>query len=182
MPRFVVLLRGVNVGKGNRLPMADFRAGLEALGFADVRTLLNSGNAVFSSPRGAATAHARAVHASLLERPGLDLRVVVIPSTTFRTVVEQNPLAPAEDEHSRLLVAFAQEPAAIQALATLTPLVQPHERFFVGDHAAYLMCTDGFMNSKAAMALLGKAGRSVTTRNWATVLKLDGLASPTTVR
>jgi uncharacterized protein (DUF1697 family) len=177
MPRFVVLLRGVNVGKGNRLPMAEFRARLEALGHADVRTLLNSGNAVFSSPGRSADGHARAIHDALLERPGLDLHVVVVPSRTFSSIVEQNPLAPSEDVHSRLLVAFAQQPAAITALSALTPLVQPAERFFVGDHAAYLLCTDGIMTSKVATALLGKAGRAVTTRNWATVLKLNQMVA-----
>jgi uncharacterized protein (DUF1697 family) len=80
-----------------------------------------------------------AIHDALLERPGLDLHVVVVPSRTFRSVVEQNPLAPSEDVHSRLLVAFAQQPAAITALSALTPLVGPTERFFVGGHAAYLL-------------------------------------------
>jgi uncharacterized protein (DUF1697 family) len=175
MPRFVVLLRGVNVGKGNRLAMADFRARLEALGFTQVRTLLNSGNAVFSGPGRSAAGHARAIHDALLERCSLDLHTVVVPSHVYRSVVRQNPLAPAEESHSRLLVAFAQEAAAIQALSALVPLVRPTERFIVGDHAAYLLCTDGILTSKAAGALLGKAGRSVTTRNWATVLKLEGL-------
>jgi len=177
MPRFVVLLRGVNVGKGNRLPMAEFRARLETLGHTDVRTLLNSGNAVFSSPGRSADGHARAIHDALLERPGLDLHVVVVPSRTFRSVVEQNPLAPSADVHSRLLVAFAQQPAAITALSALTPLVQPAERFFVGGHAAYLLCTDGILNSKVATALLGKSGKAVTTRNWATVLKLNEMVA-----
>ena len=49
MPRFVALLRGVNVGGNKRVPMAELRVALEALGYTNVRTLLNSGNAVFDS-------------------------------------------------------------------------------------------------------------------------------------
>lgn len=55
MPRFVALLRGVNVGKGKRVPMAELRKVLTALDYRDVQTLLNSGNAVFESGGRAAT-------------------------------------------------------------------------------------------------------------------------------
>jgi uncharacterized protein (DUF1697 family) len=175
MARFVVLLRGVNVGKGNRLAMADFRARLEALGFTGVRTLLNSGNAVVSSPARSTAGHAKAIHMALQADSGLDIQVVVLSSSEFNAVITQNPLARIAEDHSRLLVAFAQDPAAIQALAALAPMVQSPERLCIGSRAAYLFCPGGLLESKAASALLGKAGRAVTTRNWATVLKLGGL-------
>ena len=54
-------------------------------------------------------------------------------------------------------------------------MLQPPERFHIGNHAAYLHCADGILESKAGSALLGKLGREVTTRNWATVLKLKEL-------
>ena len=53
MPAYIVLLRGVNVGKAKRVPMAEFRKLLEGLGYTNVATLLNSGNAVFRAPAGA---------------------------------------------------------------------------------------------------------------------------------
>jgi uncharacterized protein (DUF1697 family) len=172
MPRFVVLLRGVNVGKGNRLPMAEFRRLLEAKGCTEVRTLLNSGNAVFSGAARSAKAHAKTVQAALQESFGLNIQVVVKSSAEFQAAVEENSFAPPEAEHSRFLVAFAQERGAMQELSALLPLVQSTERFRVGNQAAYLHCAGGILQSKAATALLGKTGRSVTTRNWATVLKL----------
>jgi len=55
------------------------------------------------------------------------------------------------------------------------PLVQANEYFGIGKHAAYLHCGASILESKAADALLGKIGRGFTTRNWATVLKLDDL-------
>jgi uncharacterized protein (DUF1697 family) len=51
-------------------------------------------------------------------------------------------------------------------------MVRPPERFHIGSHAAYLHCASGILESKVGSALLGKVGREVTTRNWATVLKL----------
>ncbi len=53
----------------------------------------------------------------------------------------------------------------------------PPEQFAVGKNAAYLLCAAGILESKAGEALLGKAGKSATTRNWATVLKLRALTN-----
>jgi uncharacterized protein (DUF1697 family) len=175
MPRFVALLRGVNVGKGHRLAMADFRRLLEAAGFTEVRTLLNSGNAVFVSGGRSVAAHARTIGATLQQGLGLRVMVVVRSAREFDAVIAGNPLALTAQEHARLLVAFAQERGALQQLAALADTVQAPERFVIGDHAAYLHCARGILQSRAASALLGKAGRGVTTRNWATVLKLGEL-------
>lgn len=175
MPRFVVLLRGVNVGKGNRVPMADFRSLLEAQGFTDVRTVLNSGNAVFDSAGRSAATHASSIALALRERLGLDVAVVVKSSREFLDAVARNPIAPPVGEHSRFIVAFAQDAASLRDLSALLPLAQPPEQFSVGSHAAYLHCADGILQSKVAAALLGKAGRAVTTRNLATVTRLAGL-------
>lgn len=172
VPQFVVLLRGVNVGKGNRVPMAGFRALLEAQGFTGVRTLLNSGNAVFGAMRGPAAAHAKAIHAALRERLGVDVEVVVKSASDFAAIVAECAFGAPAEAHSRLLVAFAQDKAAIEGLSPIAALVGPSERFLIGGRAAYLLCPGGLLASKAATALLGKAGRAVTTRNWATVLKL----------
>jgi uncharacterized protein (DUF1697 family) len=175
MPRFVVLLRGVNVGKGHRIPMADFRSLLEALGFTRVQTVLNSGNAVLDSEGRSAAAHASRIALALRERLGLDVAVVVKSARDFLGAVAQNPLASAVGEHSRFLVAFAQVAASLRDLSVLQSLVQPPEQFSVGPQAAYLHCAGGILQSKVATALLGKAGRAVTTRNLATVTRLAGL-------
>lgn len=75
MTSFVALLRGVNVGRGNRLPMADLRAQLAALGYTNVRTLLNSGNAVFDRGSRSANAHAIRIRAAIVEKLGVDIPV-----------------------------------------------------------------------------------------------------------
>ena len=172
MPMFVALLRGVNVGKGNRVPMAELRTLVEQLGGSGVTTLLNSGNVVFSHAGRSPAKHAAAIAAGLQQRLALSVPVVVKSSAEFAAVLRDNPMPPGDGEHSRFLVAFAQEPSSLQALAPLAALAQPPERFVVGDAAAYLACPDGLLQSRVGEALLGKAGRGVTTRNWATVLKL----------
>ena len=179
MPAFVVLLRGVNVGKAKRVPMAEFRGLLSGLGFAGVETMLNSGNAVARAAGGTPARHATSIAAALSSQLGVDVPVVVKSAKELAAIVAENPIAVRADDHSRFLVVFVQDDQALASLAALQPLVVPPERFAVGAHAAYLLCASGILESKAGAALLGKAGRAATTRNWATTLKLHALASAT---
>ena len=176
MPHFVVLLRGVNVGKAKRVPMAVFKQLLQAQGFTAVHTLLNSGNAVGVHSSRLATALAKKLHDALQAELGLDVPVVVKTAAEFKAAVAESPLAALpEAEHARVLVAFAQDSVALQPLQAVAPLVQPAERLHIGSHAAYLHCANGILQSQAALALLGKMGRGLTTRNWATVLKIQAV-------
>lgn len=172
MPRFAVLLRGVNVGKGNRVPMAEFRLMLEALGHTDVKTLLNSGNAAFSSTSRSPSKLAADIAAGLQDRFGVTTPVIVKSAAEMRAIVDGNPIVPPEAEHSRFLVAFAMDRARLAELDALRPLLQSGERLAVTEHAVYLHCAGGLLESRAGEALLGKTGQGVTTRNWATTLKL----------
>ena len=175
MSRFAVLLRGVNVGKANRVPMAEFRAMLEALGHSDVKTLLNSGNAVFTSTRRSADKLAEEIGAGLAERFGVTTPVIVKSARELQAIVNGNPIVPPEVEHARFLVAFAMAPDWLTALESLRPLLSPGERLAVTQHAAYLHCANGLLESQAGEALLGKVGKGVTSRNWGTVIKLAAL-------
>jgi uncharacterized protein (DUF1697 family) len=175
MPRFVVLLRGVNVGKANRVPMEQFRRLLEDLGHSDVRTLLNSGNAVFTATGRSASVHAGAITGTLQANLGVEVPVIVKTAGELDGIVDRVPIRPPVEHHSRFLIAFAQTGGALQSLSGVATRVQAPERFVIGEHAAYLYCIRGILESKAATALLGKTGRAVTTRNWATVLKLKEL-------
>lgn len=177
MPRFVALLRGVNVGKANRLPMADLRALLAGLGFTNVATLLNSGNAVFHASGGTSAKHARDISAAICAQCKVDVTVVVRSAKEISSIIAENPIDARPEEYPRVLVAFVQDAKGLSAIRAIAPLVMAPEKFAVGKHAAYLFCAKGILESKAAVALLGKAGRVATSRNLATVLKLQALAN-----
>ena len=176
MPHFVVLLRGVNVGKNNRVPMNEFRSTLQGLGYTDVATLLNSGNAVFSSKERSATKHSQRIAAALAGSIGFTVATVVKSSTELAAAVAANPIPVPDSAHSKFFVAFAADPETLLDLEPLQALVQPPERFVIGQEAAYLYCAAGVLESKVGAALLGKVGKFVTTRNWATTLKLLALS------
>lgn len=179
VPTFVALLRGVNVGKAKRVPMAELRALLAGLGYARVATLLNSGNAVFRAAKGSAAKHAADIAAAIATQLGVEVPVIVKSAKELADIVAENPIRAEVGDPSRFLVAFVQDPNSLRGLAAIEPLVVPPEAFAFGRQAAYLLCAGGILQSKAAEALLGKAGRSATTRNWATVLKLHALANET---
>lgn len=177
MPRFVALLRGVNVGKAKRVPMAEFRELLAGMGYTNVVTLLNSGNAVFRATKGAPAKHAANITAVLAAELSVEVPVVVKSAKELAAIVAENPITVGAEEHSRFLVAFTPDAQALTSLAAIQQFVAAPEQFVIGKHAAYLYCASGILQSKAGEALLGKAGKLATTRNWATTLKLHSLAN-----
>ncbi|HEX5371609.1 MAG TPA: DUF1697 domain-containing protein [Aquabacterium sp.] len=176
MQTFVALLRGINVGKANRIAMADLRALLVELGYMGVATLLNSGNAVFRAENGPSGKHAKAIAEAISNRFGLSISVVVISAPDLAAIINQIPLNMRMADDSQLLVVFPESAAALQSLSSINQWIAEPEQFAMGESAAYLHCANGILASKAAKALMGKAGKAVTTRNWATVLKLQALA------
>jgi uncharacterized protein (DUF1697 family) len=177
MPIFVALLRGVNVGKAKRVSMAELRALLSGLGYTGVATLLNSGNAVFHAARGTPAKHAVAIAAAISTQLKVEVPVIVKSANELAAIISENPIKAGAEEYPRFLVAFVQDTSALSGLAAIEALVVPPEQFAVGNNAAYLLFARGILKSKAGEALLSKVGKSVTTRNWATVLKLHALAN-----
>lgn len=168
--RQVALWRGINVGKAKRLAMADLKALLGTLGATNVVTLLNSGNAVFDTPRRLSAEHIRS---AVRDQLGVDAAVVLKTAAEWAAIATLPELIDADDP-SRLLVAITATQAALQAAAAI--VAADGEQFVVTPHAAYLWCGNGILESRAAVQLLKQLGEAGTTRNWATVQKLHALA------
>jgi uncharacterized protein (DUF1697 family) len=158
--------------------MADLRTLVEGLGCGAVRTLLNSGNVVFTHPTVGAEAHAKAIANAVRTRFGFDVPVVVKSASELATIARQNELAEPGVDPSRLLVIFAQSTRPPAVLSRFVPTVRPPDRILIGERAAYLHCPNGLLASPPATTLLGGLGTTITTRNWATVLKLLDLTGP----
>jgi uncharacterized protein (DUF1697 family) len=172
------LLRGINVGKAKRISMADLRALVEGLGYADVRTLLNSGNVAFAAT---AAALKRGDPAARIERAlaaqcGVDARVTVLAAAELAALLAKNPLArEAAREPSRFLVAVLRDPADRPRLAALAREDWTPEAIALGPRGAYLWCPDGILGGRLVTALDRALKEGVTSRNWATMLKLEAL-------
>ncbi len=172
MPRFVALLRGVNVGNAKRVAMADLRALLESLGYSNVTTLLNSGNAVFDGPAETRSRHAQRIQGAVRNELGVDCLVIVKTAKDMSAVVAGNALKNREVDPSRLLVALTTDSDALLTIAALAELEWGAEEIHVGKHAAYVWCANGILESKVAVALLKGLATSGTTRNWSTIERI----------
>jgi uncharacterized protein (DUF1697 family) len=173
----VALLRGINVGKAKRVAMADLRMMVTDLGYDDVVTLLNSGNVVFRGT-GTATTAAKRIADGLAQSLGVTANVTVITGKELAAVVRENPLAAVATDPSRLLVAFCARRADLGHYRTLAAQDWTPDTLAVGPHAAYMWCAGGILASRLAETALRTLGDRVTTRNWATVMKLHALVAP----
>jgi uncharacterized protein (DUF1697 family) len=171
----VALLRGINVGTAKLVAMADLRALVEELGYGDVRTVLNSGNVVFSAPEGATGDAAAGIQAAVAQRLGVSCRVVALSAAELAAVVADNPLLPVADNPSRLFVAVLADPADRALLRPLAGQNWAPEVLAVGARAAYLWCPGGMAVSRLVEAVSRALGDAVTMRNWATMTKLSVL-------
>ena len=177
--RQIALLRGVNVGRAKRIAMADLRTVLGDLGFSGVRTLLNSGNAVFDCPAAEAARSAMRIEEALVLKLGVPARVTVLDAQQLAEVVAANPLLDLATDPARLMVAVLSNPAYHIKLEALAHQQWQPEAFALGQWAAYIWCCDGVLASRAAAAMGNLLGDAVTTRNWSTITKLHSLAMET---
>jgi uncharacterized protein (DUF1697 family) len=174
--RMVALLRGINVGKAKRVAMADLRSLLEELDYGDVKTLLNSGNVVFTAPRSTPGDAAARIEAALADRLGLASRVTVLTAAELAAAVAENPLEEVSTNPSRLMVSMLTDPADRVKLEPLAKRDWSPEALALGRRVAYLWCPAGILESLLAEAVGRALGDAVTTRNWATMTKLHALA------
>ena len=168
-------MRGINVGRAKRVAMADLRALVEGLGYRDVRTLLNSGNVVFTVPASSRKSPARRIEEAMTERLGVTSRVTVLTAGELAAVVAENPLARIADDPSRLLVTVLTDPADRKGLLPLARKDWSPEALAVGTRAAYVWCPRSMLESPLFAAVTKLLGDAATTRNWATVTKLHAL-------
>lgn len=180
--RYIALLRGINVGKAKRVAMADLRELVEGLGFTDVRTLLNSGNVVFTGGATAAVATSAGarIEKALTASLGVSARVIVLAAAELATIVEENPLAGSIGDPTRFFVTVLGDPADKKNEKPLKALLAEDfspEKVALGKRVIYMWCPRGLLESRSPEAF-GKVLRDgATTRNWATITKLLALAS-----
>lgn len=171
---WVALLRGINLGRNKRLAMADLRRILETLGFDDVRTHLQSGNAILSTGRTTAAKLEQRIAAQLVNDVGLDVKVLCRTAAQLTTVVRANPFVARKADPKELHAVFLSKTAPAKELAAVDPEKFAPNEFEAGDRVIYLRLPKGVMGGRLPdwdRAL----GLDATMRNWNTVTKLADL-------
>ena len=174
----MALLRAVNLGGRNKVPMAELRARLADAGFGEVRTYIASGNVLFTAAERDAAAVARRVERTVADAFDVTTTAVMRTFAEVRALAEAHPFG---DDTSRTYVTFLAEEPDAAAVAGLEELDLGRERLHLAGRDAILHLPDGVGGAQLTAATLEqRLGVAATNRNWRTVAKLAELACSTT--
>jgi uncharacterized protein (DUF1697 family) len=175
MFRHILLLRGVNVSGANKVKMADLRAFLAELGFTDVQTYIQSGNAVFSSPK--STDEGRSLMSETFpSRFGFLPKMMLLTAQELAAAIAGNPYADREFDPAWLHAGFMADEPEAEAMARVADKSRTSEEYEIRGRVFYLFTPDGLGTSKFAEGLERTLKLAVTFRNWRTVLALGEMA------
>lgn len=188
MASHVALLRGINVGGRNKVPMADLREVVASLGHTGVSTYIQSGNVLFSTADTDTAKLAAALESAIEERFGIWSSVVVLSRDELAQVLAANPY-PDEPNPKMVHVVFlnAELPGSllerISAAESAAAAKGSRDTAQLAGQALFLHTPDGFGTSELAQNVFkiiaspkkSRPGLAATARNWATATKLLSL-------
>ena len=175
--RHIALLRAVNLGPHNRIGMADLKALLVGLGFADAQTLLQSGNVVFSGGNKTTAALEQTLERAAAKQLGVETDFFVRTGNEWQAIIDANPFPrEAKDDPGHLLAVIMKDEIAAANVTALQKAIVGREVVRANGRCAYIVYPDGIGRSKLTNAMIEKKlGSRGTARNWNTVLKLRAL-------
>jgi uncharacterized protein (DUF1697 family) len=170
---YLAMLRGINVGGRNKVPMKDLRTLFERLGHEDIRTYLQSGNVVFEARSAAPKKLAGEIEGAITKGFGLEVSVLMRTRRELQQIARGNPFPTQDANPSSLHVAFLAERASSNAVRALDPDRSPPDRFEVKGREIYLWFPNGSARSKLTIDYFErKLATRATARNWNTVTKV----------
>lgn len=177
--KFIAMIRGINVGGNRKVPMKDLQISFEHLGCKDVKTLLNSGNVVFSYDEYDLEILKTKIEIQLQKDFGFFIDTCILNQQKLQELVSDNPFASVSvTKETRLYVTFITDLPINNSLKI--PYVTPEKEFCIlkVSHIAvfsFLVLSDKYNTTDAMKVLEKEFGKNVTTRNWKTVVKLASL-------
>jgi len=175
--KYAALLRGINVGGNKKVPMADLRAMTAKLGFDDPKTLLQSGNLVFSAKSQPMAKLEALLEAATKKHIGVECSYLLRSADEWAKIVAANPFrAEAKADPAHLAVTFCRETPSAGALQALRSEIRGKEDFTAAGRELFVWFPDGMGTSRLAIALSkNRLGTICTARNWNTVTKVSAL-------
>ena len=174
---YVALLRGLNVGGKNSLPMKDLISMFTDAECKNVRTYIQSGNVIFAANPAVARRVPALITEAIEDRFGFQIPLMVRTSAELQSVVADNPFTGGDVDPKRLHVVFLAKKPNAKGVAALEPDRSPPDEFVVRGREIYLHCPNGIARTKLTNNYFdSKLATTSTVRGWATVLKLCDLA------
>jgi len=172
MKTWIALLRGINVGGHHRLAMKDLVSEMESLGLRDVRTYIQSGNAVFRSKETEASRLSDRIAGAIESSHGFRPRVLVVSLETVRAALKASPFQPADAGAKTVHLFFLTEPAKHPDRRALDAAKADTEAYALTERVFYLQAPDGIGRSRLAEKAERLLGVQATARNWRSVRKI----------
>ena len=178
MARYVALLRGINVGGKNAIPMPALKASFEDAGFEDVGTYIQSGNVVFSGPSSSQTALVERVERTIGKAfAHYDASVVVRSRSQMRAIVDKAPKGFGKEPATyRYDVCFLKPSVTAKQVVAAVPTKEGVDGIWAGTGVVYF----SRLTSRATSSRLNRVAslpvyKQMTIRNWNTTTKLREL-------
>jgi uncharacterized protein (DUF1697 family) len=179
MATYIALFRGINVGGKNPLPMKELVTLLEDLGGRNIKTYIQSGNAVFQSGGKNISQLSRHITVEIEKRHGFAPYVLVLGLDAIEKAIAENPFPEAQSDPSTLHLGFLASAPENPDLKKLESLKIESERFALRGSAFYLHAPKGVGRSRLAASVEKLLGVPMTDRNWKTVCKIRDMAMET---
>lgn len=177
MNTYIALLRGINVGGNNKLPMKELITVLEGLKLHNAKTYIQSGNVVFQSERADRAVLSQEISEAIGESHGFTPYIFLLSIEDVQAAINANPFPEGKDEPKTLHFFFLDGILEQPNLEAFEQLKTETERFQLIGDVLYLHAPDGIGRSKLAGKLSGKwKGLHITARNWRTVSKVVEMA------
>ena len=176
MPRYIALLRGINLGGNNQMKMSDLKAVFEECGFENVVTYINSGNLAFDAKKTAEAKLVQKIEDGVEAKFGKRVDVMVREQSEIERIIKNNPFDGQYESHKHMHVLFLREPMPKEKEKLLQASAFPGEKYDVRDREIYNLLPNGVAGSLLTKGFFEKKPRvSYTGRNWRTVEKLAEL-------
>ncbi len=176
MKTYIALFRGINMGGHNLLAMKELVKLLEKLGFRNVKTYIQSGNAVFQSRGRNASRLANRISAEIRKSHGFASHILLMEPEEMERIIASNPFPEAESDPKSLHILFLASVPERPDLKALENIRTQSERFGLKDNIFYLHAPDGVGRSKLAANAERLLGVPVTGRNWRSAREIMAMA------
>ena len=181
MSKYIAILRGINVGTGRKVPMADLKTLCEGLGLTKVQTYIQSGNLLFELAKHEPISVLETrLQMAFSKTFGFEIPVLIRTAEEWAESIAKNPfLSENENEDGRLYLTFLQKEPSPEALKKMNEFQYLPDHFKIIGREVFILCTSGYGTSKLSNTFFeSKLKVPATTRNWKTVMKLNEMVNP----
>lgn len=176
MKTYIAFLRAINAGGFNSLRMKEFVALLEKLGLHNIKTYIQTGNAVFQTETANATQLPEKIKSAIKQRFGFAPEVILLSLAELESAISANPFPEADTNHKSLHLTFLASKPEAPNLETLEALKKDSEQFALENCVFYFYAPEGVGRSKLFARIEKSLGVYGTARNWRTAQKMLEIA------